>query len=96
MTKRKATGRTGTPFDLTMKEREAVQDFAATYQKALPNMQIARAVAQRVYSEMIKAPVMGIVEAPKPQEFSQPPPEMWTVGHANVNYVDHIETEQDQ
>jgi hypothetical protein len=32
-----------------------------------------------------------VVDTPKPDEAEEP--KMWSVGHAKVNYVDHIEHE---
>lgn len=80
-------------FQLTAAERAALIDFAATYKKARPNVSRTAAMAKRIHRELINAPMLGIGDTPKPSGFSEqpPPPEIWTVGHAQVNYVDHID-----
>ena len=78
-------------FKLTDAERQALQEFAATYKRARPNIVKTAALAKRIHRELINAPVIGIGDGPKPPGMTASPPEMWTVGHAQVNYVDHIE-----
>lgn len=83
-------------FDLSGEQRAALVDFAKTFKKAAPNIARTTAVARRIHHEVINAPALNIAEAPKPPAFVQPPPELWSVGHAKVNYVDHIETRQEE
>lgn len=73
-------------------QRGALGQYAKDFQTALPHMQAFAKTAQRLHKEMVDAPVWRVVESPKPGE-QQQEPEMWSVGHAKINYVDHIEHE---
>ena len=79
---------------LNAEQRAALRKFQQDFQTAMPQLQHLAQTAKAVHQSMIDAPFWRIVDTPKPDEAEQP--EMWTVGHAKVNYVDHIETEGTQ
>lgn len=76
---------------LTDEQRAALARYQKDFQKALPQIQELAQTAKAVHQSMIDAPVWRIVDTPKPDDAPEPKP--WTVGHAQVNYVDHIEHE---
>lgn len=81
--------------ELSDEQRAAVAKFRKDVTKAAPHIATIGHVAKGVYQEFIDAPGWHLAEAPKPAGFCDPPPEQWSVGHAQVNYVDHIKTSQD-
>lgn len=81
--------------ELSDEQRAAVAKFRKDVRKALPHIATIGNVAKGVYQEFIDAPGWHLGQAPKPCGFEDPPSEQWSVGHAKVNYVDHIETSQD-
>jgi hypothetical protein len=83
------TNRGNRSRNLTIEERQAVMKFQRDAQKAMPKIVETAQAAQRVFAEMRDAPVWKLAETPRPQGVSEP--KLWTVGHAKVNYVDHIE-----
>jgi hypothetical protein len=74
---------------LNTEQQAALTQFQKDFQKALPLMVETAGVAQRIFQEVMDAPQWKIVETDKPNDV--PKPQMWTVGHAKVNHVDHIE-----
>lgn len=76
---------------LTAEQRAALAKFAGDFQKAMPHMAAAAKTAQKVHQSMLDAPTWSLVENSKPTTPAEDP-QMWTVGHAQVNYVDHIDT----
>lgn len=79
---------------LSDEQRAALRKFQTDYQKVAPRMAHLGQTAKQLHQAMIDAPVWRIVDTPKPDEVEEP--KMWTVGHAKVNYVDHIKTEGTQ
>lgn len=78
--------------DLSGEQFEALKKFQKDFQTVAPQMQSAATAAKTLFDSMIEAPVWRIAETPRPQDVPQQP-EMWSVGHAKVNYVDHIDRE---
>lgn len=79
---------------LSDEQRAALGKYAADLQRAKgPMMELAQ-TAKALHQAMIDAPVWHIMETPKQQDISQP--ELWTVGHAKVNYVEHITTTESE
>lgn len=75
-------------------QREALGKFQKDLQQALPHMQGMAKTAMTLHQAIIDAPVLRVVDTPKPE--GVPEPELWSVGHAKVNYVEHIEHEGTQ
>jgi septal ring factor EnvC (AmiA/AmiB activator) len=71
-------------------QRAALNKFQRDYQRAAPKMAELARTAQTLHKAMLDAPTWQIAENPRPEEASEP--SLFTVGHAKVNYVDHIET----
>lgn len=78
---------------LPQEQQDALTQWQKDFQNALPSIQQAAGLAQRIFQEVIDAPTWQIVDGRQPEDFS--PPEPWTVGHAKVNHVDHIEIKGD-
>lgn len=74
---------------LTGEQKSALGKFQKDFQTALPHMQQMARTAQELHRNMIDAKVWKIQDVPKPPE--APEQQLWSVGHAQVNYVDHIE-----
>lgn len=72
-------------------QKQALGKYQKDFQTALPHMQQLAKTAQALHEHMIHAPVHRIVDLPKPED--APEQQAWSVGHAQVNYVDHIKTE---
>jgi hypothetical protein len=81
--------------ELSDEQRAAVTKFKKDVTKVLPHIATIGHVAKGVHQQFIDAPGWHLAEAPKPAGFSEPGPEQWSVGHAEINYVDHIKTSQD-
>jgi hypothetical protein len=81
--------------ELSDEQRAAVAKFRKDVEKVLPHMKTMGQVAKQVYQEFINAPTWHLAEAPKPPGFEDPPSQQWSVGHAKINYVDHIKTSLD-
>lgn len=79
---------------LSGEQLAALGKFQKDLKTTMPHMQAMAQAAKRVHQAMIDAPVWRVVETPKPEDLAEPEP--WTVGHAKINYVDHIETEGTQ
>lgn len=77
---------------LTGEQKSALGKFQTDVQTALPHMQEMARTAQALHRNMINAPVWKILDTPRPDDVPEQPQE-WTVGHAKVNFVDHIKTE---
>lgn len=80
---------------LDNEQQAALRKYAKDFHTALPHMQNFAQHAQRLHQEMIKSPFWRVAETPKPDGVQEDSQE-WSVGHAQVNYVDHIETEGTQ
>lgn len=76
-------------------QKQALGKFQKDFQTAMPAMQELARNAKAIHQAMIDAPMWNIMETPKPDTVTEQP-EMWSVGHAKVNYVDHIKTEGTQ
>lgn len=74
-------------------QKAALGKFQKDFGKALPHMVEMAEAAKRLNQAMIDAPLWRVVETPKPDHVEEP--EMWSVGHAKVNYVDHIDTKSE-
>lgn len=72
-------------------QKQALGKFQDDLKTALPRMQDMARTAQKLHRSMVDAPVWRVLDTPKPDEIEAP--EMWSVGHAQVNYVEHIEHE---
>jgi hypothetical protein len=79
---------------LNNEQRAALAKFQKDLKTAMPHIAEMGQTAKRLHQNMIDAPFWRVVETPKPDEVEELKP--WTVGHAKVNYVDHIETEGTQ
>lgn len=79
---------------LSGEQQKALGQFQKDFKQALPHMAAMANTAKKLHQAMIDAPFWRVVDTPKPDE--APEPEMWSVGHAQVNYVDHIKTEGTQ
>lgn len=71
-------------------QKLALGKFQKDFTRAMPHMVGMAQAAQRIHQDMVNAPNWRIADTPKPDEI--PEPKMWSVGHAKVNYVDHIDT----
>lgn len=86
---------------LSMEQRIALQQWQQDMQKMWPEIQKAGVMAQRLFQEMIDAPQWQIAETERPEWHAAEnaecvgPHQLWTVGHAKVNYVDHIDVRSD-
>lgn len=77
-------------------QRQALGQFAKDAQKVLPHMQAAAEAAKTLHRAMIDTPIWRIADGEKPDAMDpDTQPKQWTVGHAEVNYVDHIETKSE-
>lgn len=75
--------------DLSMEQRKALAKVQRDLQAAMPKIVEMGKVAQRTFQDLTTAQNWHISETPRPEQVSEPKP--WTVGHAQVNYVDKIE-----
>ena len=82
---------------LSSEQQHALAQFQRDYQKAHPVMMQARAVAERLWKELLDADEWRIATSQVPEHFQKQveQPEMWSVGHAKVNYVDKIDIKGD-
>jgi hypothetical protein len=80
---------------LTTEQERAFAQWQRDFQKAYPLMLETQSVAKRLWQELLDAPGWRIAESEDPQHLRSEQPEMWTVGHAKVNYVDHIDVKGD-
>lgn len=78
-------------IQVTAEQREALGKYQKDFRKALPHITELAQSAKNMHQALIDAPLWSINQNPRP-EGTQDKPELWTVGHAKVNYVDHIET----
>lgn len=96
MSKRKAQ-RDNNIHLLSGQQREELGKFQKDLNKAMPHMMEMATTAKRLNQAMIDTPLWRVVDnapvQPQPEDFEEP--KMWTVGHAKVNYVDHIKTSAD-
>lgn len=79
---------------LSGQQQQELGKFQKDLKTAMPHMMALAEAGKRLHQAMIDAPVWRVVETPKPEAVEEP--EMWSVGHAKVNYVDHIKTEGTQ
>jgi hypothetical protein len=82
-------------IQVTPEQREALGQYQRDFRKALPYITELAQSAKQMHQALVDAPMWSIVQNPKP-EGAQDKPELWSVGHAKVNYVDHIETTNDE
>lgn len=75
----------------TLEQRQALAKYQKDFRKALPHITQLATDAKTYYDTFMNAPAWAIADNPK-AEGEQRNPQAWTVGHAKVNYVDHIET----
>lgn len=80
---------------VTPEQREALGRYQRDFRAALPYIAELAGDAKAMHQAMIDAPLWRVLENPKP-EGVQDKPEVWSVGHAEVNYVDHIKTSNDE
>jgi hypothetical protein len=80
---------------VTPEQREALGKYQKDFQAALPHITELARSAKAMHQAIVDAPLWRVVENPKP-EAAQDKPELWSVGHAKVNYVDHIKTTNDE
>lgn len=76
-------------------QQRALAKFQRDFQSVLPQMRHLAETVKGVHRGMVNAPVWKVADAPKPDEPVQEPG-VWSVGHAQVNYVDHINTSEDE
>lgn len=82
-------------IQVTPEQREALDQYQKDFRKAAPQIAELASAAKGMHQALLDAPLWSVVENPKP-EGHQDKPELWTVGHAKVNYVDHIKTTNDE
>lgn len=80
---------------LGRQEQEAFTKYQKDFRRALPHMREFAETAKRVHEGMVNAPYWTVQENAKPDAPVQDPG-MWSVGHAKVNYVDKIETSEEE
>jgi hypothetical protein len=80
---------------MTTEQEHALVQWQKDYQKAAPLIAETQAVAQRVWQELLAADEWQIAQSVPPEHMRPQQPETWTVGHAKVNYVDHIDVKED-
>jgi hypothetical protein len=75
---------------MTPEQFAALKQYQKDMKQARPLMQETSQVARRIWEETKNAKTLRVAETAMPD--GQEPPEMkpWTVGHAQVNYVDKI------
>jgi hypothetical protein len=81
---------------LTIEQQQAITQFQKDFHARLQPMRETRAVAQRIWQETVDAPRWRIAETTRPEHLPEEPPQLWTVGHAKVNYVDKIDSRRDE
>lgn len=74
---------------MTGEQNEALQKWVRDFQTIAPEIVKAAVVEQRLFQEMLDASTWQIAETERPEHIAEPKP--WTVGHAQVNEVDHID-----
>jgi hypothetical protein len=72
-------------------QKAALAKFQQDLGRALPYMTEMGRAAQALHQAMVNAPIWRVAETPRPD--GAPDESMFSVGHAQVNYVDHIEHE---
>ena len=80
---------------LTTEQERALAQWQRDYQKAAPLIVETQAVAQRIWQELLNADEWRIAESVPPEHLKPKQPELWSVGHAKVNIVDHIDIKED-
>lgn len=78
---------------LTPQQRAAFIQLYKDAQTVSPQMGEMQQMAQTLFGELLKAPQWGVAEGPIDGE--RPRQDLWSIGSPEVNYVDHIEREQD-
>ena len=77
---------------LNDEQKAAITKFQKDFKTVLPRIQESQVVAQRIFQEMLDAPTWQIAETERPERLGPAEEQkVWTVGHAKVNYVDHID-----
>lgn len=76
---------------VTREQREALDKYQRDFKTALPHIAELAGAAKNMHQALIDAPMWSVNPNLKPEGAQDDPPELWTVGHAKVNYVDHIE-----
>lgn len=74
-------------------QQRELAKFQRDFKTVLPQMRGLAQTAKAVHQGMVNAPVWKVADAPKPDAPVQEPG-VWSVGHAKINYVDHIETNE--
>lgn len=80
---------------VTPEQREALGKYQRDFKAAMPHITELATAAKGMHDALLGAPLWRVTEAPKPEGL-QPKPELWSVGHAEVNYVEHIKTTNDE
>jgi hypothetical protein len=78
---------------LTAEQRAAFIEFATVANSVAGQRNEMMETAQAIFAGLVTAPQWGITEGARPGQ--QQPQHMWSVGHPQVNYVDHIERATD-
>lgn len=79
---------------LTLEQRQAVADFAKHMQDNRRIYAETAQMAKRIHQELVDAPQWRIAETPKPD--NAPTEEVWSIGAPKVNYVDHIQLNDEE
>lgn len=79
---------------LSPEQKESLTQWQKDFKKVFPAIQQSAGIAQRLFQEVMDAPIWQINEGPQLEEQVEPP-KPWTVGHAKVEYVNRIETKGD-
>lgn len=82
-------------IQVTGEQRAALEQYQKDFRKALPHITELAVAAKNMHKALVDAPLWSVVQNPKP-DGTQDKPELWSVGHAKVNYVDHIKTTEDE
>ena len=80
---------------LTPGQRAGRDKFVKDLRKSIPDLMKMGRSARKEYEDFINAPAWHLTDAPRGAGFEEPWSQHWTVGHAQVNYVDHIDTPLD-
>ena len=75
---------------ITAEQNAALQKWIRDFKKVAPEIAKAAVVEQRLFQEMLDASTWQIAETQQPEHITEEP-KTWTVGHAQVNEVDHID-----
>jgi hypothetical protein len=82
---------------MSAEQLDALAQWQKDFQKAYPLIMQTQAVAQRLWQDLLDAPTHRVAVSDVPERLKEQveQSEIWSVGHAQVNYVDHIDIKGD-